>query len=602
MKSYGYDEAGQTGSLTDGQLWGRILQMTAAYKWHLLAAIILSLLITATSLSLPHLIQRGIDDFMTATKLPMDTRFSGIGQIAVLYAACITLFFAANFLQIVLLEWIGQKVMHHIRQTLFRRMLGFDLRFFSDHPTGSLVTRLTNDIQNMHDMFTSVIVNLFNDCLRLIGILAILILMNARLGLFMTLFLPLALISTIIFSRLARKKFRAMRVGIGKINTFLSEAISGASTIQLFGRERTFFSQFKEINQTYLGHCLGQVKVFGAFMPFTEFMATIATAFILWYGGGQVIQKHLSLGELVAFLSYMRLFFQPLRELSQKYSIVQAAMASAERIFHLLDTESQIKAPERLSGPSSPVQGEIIFNDIHFSYNPKVPTLRGINLHIQAGQTIAIVGTTGAGKTSLINLLLRFYDPEKGQITIDGNNISQYPFKTLRSMVGVILQDIILLQDTLLANIIMDTNRSRAEVEKILTETGMNRFVKKLPKGLDSAIGPGGQNLSTGEKQLLSFARVLCRRPAIIVLDEATAAIDTESENILEEALAKTFVNRTSIIIAHRLSTIKRADKTIVMDRGRIIEQGSHQELLALKGRYYHLVRLDQKQLGGNKL
>jgi ATP-binding cassette subfamily B protein len=321
-------------------------------------------------------------------------------------------------------------------------------------------------------------------------------------------------------------------------------------------------------------------------------MSSAAVAIILWYGGGEVLQSRLTLGELVAFISYMRLFFQPLRELAQKYSVVQSAMASAERIFQLLDTKSdiqQLPQPVKLQKTS----GRLDFKNIRFGYTPDSPILHNVSLTLYPGQTVALVGTTGSGKSTLVNLLLRFYDPLEGSITIDNKDISTFELRQLRTIVGVILQDVFILQDTLLANIVMDTGSSREKIQAILDQTGMNRFVDKLPSGLDTVIGEGGLELSTGEKQLLSFARVLCRDPAILVLDEATAAIDTESENILEQAIADSFKGRTSLVIAHRLSTIRRADHIVVMAHGKIVEQGDHDELLELNGHYALLVAMD---------
>jgi ATP-binding cassette subfamily B protein len=321
-------------------------------------------------------------------------------------------------------------------------------------------------------------------------------------------------------------------------------------------------------------------------------MSSAAVAIILWYGGGEVLQSRLTLGELVAFISYMRLFFQPLRELAQKYSVVQSAMASAERIFQLLDTKSEIRQlpqPRQLGK----VAGRLEFNHLRFGYSPDNPILHDLSLTVYPGQTVALVGTTGSGKTTLVNLLLRFYDPQQGAIRIDGQDITELNIQQLRTIVGVILQDVFILQDTLFANIVMDTGCSREKIQAILDQTGMNRFVDKLPSGLDTVIGEGGLELSTGEKQLLSFARVLCRNPVIVVLDEATAAIDTESENILEQAIADSFKGRTSLVIAHRLSTIRRADHIVVMAHGRIVEQGSHDELLQQGGHYAHLVAMD---------
>jgi ATP-binding cassette subfamily B protein len=592
MMDYGYSEEGRQASLGDYHIWRRILHFTAPYRLGLIGAVIISLLITWATLTMPYLVQTAIDHFITATHLPAGERLSGLAKNSMFYGIIIGVVFFATFAQIVVLEWVGQSVMHSVRQRLFNHLMHLDLPFFNTHRTGQLVTRLTNDIQNMNEMFTSVIVTLFNDLLRLAGILVLLFWMNPRLATLMSVFVPLAMIITVIFARLARARFRAIRSQLAKLNSFLSETLSGIAILQLFGRQQSSRRTFEDLSGGYLDRTLSQIRLFGVFMPLTEFLSSAAIALILWYGGGEVIRHRLTLGELVAFISYMRLFFQPLRELAQKYSIVQSAMASAERIFQLLDTKSAIALPAmpvRLTN----VRGKLDFQGLTFGYEPDNPIIHDVTLGLRPGQTVALVGTTGSGKTTLVNLLLRFYSPQAGRITIDDTDIASLDLKELRTLVGVILQDVLILQDTLLANIVMDTGCSRARVEEILSRTGMNRFVRKLPQGLDTPIGEGGTELSTGEKQLLSFARVLCRDPAILILDEATAAIDTESENILEQAVADSFKGRTSLVIAHRLSTVRRADHIIVMAHGKIVEQGSHEELLERNGHYALLVAMD---------
>jgi ATP-binding cassette subfamily B protein len=594
MRDFGYDEEGRGGSLGDLGIWGRILRHSIRHWPALAGAIALSAAITGGTLALPTLLQHGIDGFITARDLDAPARFAGLTRTAVWYGLIVLLIFATTFLQTVLLEWLGQSIMHRIRQDLFTHILSLDLQFFSEHPTGRLVTRLTNDIQNMHEMFTSIMVTLFNELLRMLLILVLLYLMNVRLSLALTVFVPIAAWITILFARLARARFRAIRSQLVRINSFLQEAISGMAILQLFGCEERSRRDFEQLSLGYLERTLSQIRLFGAFMPLTELMSSVATALILWYGGGEILRSQLSLGELVAFISYMRLFFQPLRELSQKYSIVQSAMASAERIFQLLDTRSRIAEPDQPLPRPTAIRGGLSFDRIRFSYDGVHTVLHDLSLTLRPGQAVALVGTTGSGKTTLVNLLLRFYEPQSGTISIDGLDISRLALADLRAMVGVVLQDVLILQDSLLANIVMNSGRSREDVESILSRTGMNRFVHRLPHGLDTTIGEGGHELSSGEKQLLAFARVLCRDPAILVLDEATAAIDTESENILEEALADSFRDRTSLVIAHRLSTIRRADHIIAMQHGRIVEQGSHEELMAAGGYYAGLVAIDR--------
>ncbi|WP_310598683.1 ABC transporter ATP-binding protein [Desulfobulbus sp.] len=594
MHNFGYSEEGHPGSMGDARLWRRILGYCRGHAPALSGAILLSLIITVASLALPRLMQTGIDTAIVAEGIGRPERLAALGRTALSYGLLVGVVFLATFLQVMVLEWIGQSIMHRLRQHLFTHLLTLDLHYFHSQPAGRLVTRLTNDIENMHEMFTSVMVTLFNDGLKLVGIFWFLFLMNAPLALVMAVFIPLATISTMVFSRFAREKFRAIRSQLARINSFLAESLAGVAVIQSFGGQERSRRIHGGLTQEYLTRSFGQIKVFGLFMPLIDLMSSAAIALIIWYGGGEVIRNHLTIGELAAFVSYMRLFFQPLRELSQKYSIVQAAMASAERIFQTLDARSALPAPaQSIAAAPAPVAGAIEFKGIEFGYEPGQPILRGIDLRIDPGETVALVGATGAGKSTLISLLVRFYDPVAGQVLVDGEDVRGLPLATLRQRVGLIMQDIFILPDTVRANIVLDRKPDEQRLAAILARTGLRAFVDRLPQGLETRIGEGALNLSLGEKQLLSFVRALYRDPAILVLDEATASIDTESENMLEQAIAAGFSGRTSLVIAHRLSTIRRVDRIVVMDQGRIVEQGSHDQLMARESVYRGLVRLD---------
>lgn len=594
MRNFGYFEDDYTASLSEKGLWRRTLSYLKPFRFPFAGAVLLSLVVTSSALGLPWLMQQAIDLYITNQDLDFTQRMAGLTTNVLLYGGLICVGFITSFLQVLLLEWIGQSIMHTLRQNLFSHLLKIELSFFSKQPVGRLVTRITNDVQNMHEMFTSIMVTVLNDLLRMACILCLLVYMNYKLGLFLCLFVPLAAIVTILFSRLARDHFRAIRKQLSRLNSFVQETVSRVMLVQLFGRTDDLREEFAQLNNSYLRKTLLQIRLFGLFMPITELMSALAIALILWYGGGEIIQKQLTLGELVAFLSYMRLFFQPLRELSQKYSIVQSALASAERIFHLLDTDSE--ESERIKNSENKalsLTGNLCFQNVHFSYLPGQPVLHDISFTVNQGETVAIVGSTGSGKSTLINLMLRFYEPDSGTISLAGLSLADVPNNLLRKEIGVVMQEMLILQDTLLKNITLDTGKQREEVTRLLEQTQLDQFVANLPQGLDTIIGEGGQAMSTGEKQLLAIARVLCRNPSLLVLDEASSAIDSKTEKLLEQPLEHCFKGKTVLIIAHRLSTVQRADRIIVLDKGRIVEQGSHRELLEQRGIYSKLVALD---------
>jgi ATP-binding cassette subfamily B protein len=588
---YGYFEEDKLGEVADVNLWRRILGYTS-YYWHGMAlAVFLSFAVIGSSLLLPYLVRLGVDDYIINTKIPVPERLSGLVTLAMIFGVAVIIGFVANYFQVTVLEWTGQNIMHRLRQHIYIHMLGLDLAFFNENPSGKLVTRLTNDVQNMHEMFTSVIVTLFNDAIRIIGILILLYWLNWRLALLMSLLLPVIFIATLWFSKLARDVYREIRTKLAKINAYLQEAVAGISLIQLFQRENDTERNFVILNQSYFDSTLQQIKIFGIFMPLLNILSSTATAGIIWYGGVLILKGEMTIGILIAFISYMRLFFQPLRELSQKYSIVQSAMASAERIFQLLDTKSRLSVLPEPFEPQT-VSGTLEFSHVTFGYDPGKSVIHNLSLKVKPGETVAIVGATGSGKSTLVSLLERMYDPDKGRILLDGHDLRELNPGWLRKTVGLVMQDVYLLPGTIKENILLDSEMGERDLAEIVKLAQLDEFINRLAQGIHTRIGEGNLDLSAGQRQLLAMARVMVRDPDILVLDEATANVDSETEILVERAIDAALSQRTSIVIAHRLSTIRRADRIIVMDSGQIIEEGIHEKLMAEKGLYHRLQNL----------
>ncbi|MDD5758419.1 MAG: ABC transporter ATP-binding protein [Desulfobulbaceae bacterium] len=591
--NYGFFEEETLGDVKDAQLWRRILRYGRPHKRNIAFAIFLALTVIATGLALPHLTKVAIDQYITNDALARSERLLGLSHLTMTFLLMVVVGFVANFLQVTLLEWTSQNIMHDLRQRLFAKLLQQEMAFFNMTPTGKLVTRLSNDIQNMNEMFTSVIVTLFNDGVQFLAILVILCSINLRLALMMMALIPFIIINLIVFSRLARDAFRAIRTQLAMINSFLQESLAGISLIQHFLREDDAVLKFKRENQEYMRKNLRQIKLFSVFLPFIEILNSTAIALIIWYGGGQVLRAQMSFGELAAFIAYMRLFFKPMKEISEKYSIVQSAMASAERIFQLLDRDPAIPGGQRKNGA---ISGQISFTDIYFSYKEPEPVLAGLDLTIAAGETVAIVGTTGSGKTTIINLLERLYEPSRGRISLDGHDLRGFDLLWLRQQIGLVIQDVLLIPGSLRDNICFGAEVSEDRLREILVKAQLTEVVRQLPQGILTLIGEGGYELSTGQKQLLALARVLVRDPMILILDEATANIDSMTEMLVEKALRATVRSRTSILIAHRLSTIRGADRIIVLDRGRIAEEGTYQQLFDRGGLFRTLVEQQRLQ------
>jgi ABC-type multidrug transport system fused ATPase/permease subunit len=495
-----------------------------------------------------------------------------------------------------MMEVTSQKVMHDIRMKVLRHLQKLSLSFFDKNPVGRLVTRATNDIAVLHEMFTSIVITILHDMFILIGVIIVLLRLNWRLALVSFIVLPITAWITAAFSVRIRDAFREVRVKIARINASLNESISGMRVTQIFRRETESFRRFAGINHENFLAAMKQLRVFAMFMPLMELASSVAIGLVIWYGGGKVVQATVSLGTLVAFLSYVQMFFRPLRNLAQQYGTMQQAMASSERIFMLLDDEDVVPEPDEPKRPDD-VRGRITFENVWFGYVEDEWVLRDVSFTVEPGETVAIVGATGAGKTSIISLLERFYDIQKGRITLDGVDIRDMEKSYLRSHLGLVMQDVFVFAGNIKGNIRLGKESiSDAEVKRVAEYVNADRFIDKLPDGYDEEVHERGVTLSTGQRQLLSFARALAFDPRILILDEATSNIDTETEHLIQGALVRLMEGRTSIVIAHRLSTIQHADKILVMHRGKIREAGNHQELLAKRGYYYRLYQLQYAQ------
>jgi len=571
----------------DYKILFRLLRYIMRYKTLLVVAIVLLLGISGLEISAPYITKLAIDEAIIKFDKPRLT------NLALLYFAVIVILGIFNYTQRYIVNYIGQRIMHDLAVDLFSHFQRLSLSFFNKHPVGRLVTRLTNDIQSLQEMFTSGVVAAVGEMVILIAIVGIMFALNVKLTLITMISMPIILIGSTFFRRAIRKTYDQIRVRIARLNAFLNENITGMKVVQLFNAEHESMNRFRKLADEYLQLWLKTIGYISVFFPFISLIGGVMLALVLWYGGGQVIRGMLSFGTLVAFLQYIRRLIQPLHRLSERYNVFLAAIASAQKVFTMMDSKEIIPEPQHPI-PIDELKQGVEFRNVSFSYDSSEEILKNVSFTINKNEKVAIVGATGAGKTTIINLLYRFYDVDKGEILIDGRNIKEYDIQSLRRNFGLVQQDVFLFSGTVFDNIRLgDPSITLEQVQSAARLVNADKFIEKLPQKYFTPLGERGAGLSTGEKQLLAFARTVALNPRImLVLDEATSNIDSETERLIQEGLKNMLKDRTALIIAHRLSTIKHADKIIVIHKGEVREIGTHNELLEKGGLYYNLYQL----------
>ncbi len=586
------------GKIYDHKLLKRLMGYAKKYIGWIILAVFLLIIASLLEILWPQLVRIAVDNYVENSDLTVDEKFSGLLTMSIIYLVSLVLSVGLNYLQIIIMNYTGQNVLHDIRMDLFKHVEALSVNFFSKNPVGRLVTRLTNDVAQLNELFTTGIVGIFGDVIILTSIVIVMLWMNVKLALISFSVMPFIVIAVVMFRFFIRPVYLEIRRYLAKVNVFIQEHISGVKIVQMFDQEETVIDKFKALNKDHLNARQRMIKVHGVFMPVVEAFSFLAISVILYFGGKNIYSGEMEIGMLIAFLMYCRRFYRPVMDLSQKYTILQDAMTSSARIFQLMDTDDSIVDPESPVKVDGKVEGHVVFKDVWFSYNTDEWVLKGVNLTVKPGEKIALVGVTGSGKTTIVNLLARFYDYQKGSILLDNKELKKFTKYDLRQQLAYVHQDFFLFAGSIIDNIRLwnedITDEEAIEAAKIVN---VDSFTEKLPHKYHEQVLEGGSNLSTGQKQLISFARALAFKPQILILDEATSNIDSETEKLIQNALEKLLSRQTSIIIAHRLSTIKNVDRILVMHKGEIVEEGNHQELLKKDGIYSNLYKLQYKEM-----
>jgi ATP-binding cassette subfamily B multidrug efflux pump len=602
----GFHEEEILGKAYDSRLMRRLLTYLRPYWRMTLFALIAIVLYGILQAIPPYLLKVEVDRYLDPSshaQLPgflahflSPNPMVGIAQIAfALFLPTVLITFCLEFAQSFAMQLVGQKVMYDLRNQIFGHLQRLQMSFYDRNPVGRLVTRVTTDVDVLNDLFSSGVVAIFGDIFSLFSIMVVMMKLNWRLALLTFSVLPLIIVVTTLFRRAVRESYRKIRVAIARINAYLQEHITGMTVLQLFNRERRSFEEFEKINRSHMEAYKDSILAYGLFYPSVEMVGVIAVAIILYMGGGMALRGVVTLGTAIAFIQYSQRFFRPIQDLSDKYNLLQAAMASAERIFKLLDTPVTIADPPRPKPLENP-QGRVEFNQVGFAYRDQHKVLENVSFTIEPGETVAVVGHTGAGKTTLTNLLLRFYDVQEGSVLFEGVDVRELRLRDLRKNFAVVLQDPFLFSGTIASNIRLGSSWiAEGVVHEAARRVNLYEFIESLPGAFNEPVRERGSTLSVGQKQLLSFSRALAHNPRILILDEATSSVDPETEYLLREGLRRLVENRTSLVIAHRLSTIQNASKIVVMHKGHVREVGTHQELLQKRGIYYKLYQLQYK-------